>query len=164
MPGLLGPRPDRARRAHTTPPVLAPDQASRAPEGGQVDQLHRRPLLDRHRTSAAGAGGAIGTGLDVDPHWPAHLLDDPEHPHRRQSDQQLAHARRVHLHRGSPDLDGFDTIKLAEPLLRAGDDQTPLISEGPGYDTMVHGEHIFASVRAGYDSSLTVAGGSGDLP
>ncbi|MCA1708201.1 MAG: hypothetical protein LC808_34960 [Actinobacteria bacterium] len=38
---------------------------------------------------------------------------------------------RVQFHRGSPDLDGFDTIKFAEPLLRAGDGQTPLISEVP---------------------------------
>ena len=37
----------------------------------------------------------------------------------------------VHFHRGSPDLDGLDTIKFAEPLLRAGDGQTPLISEVP---------------------------------
>jgi len=39
--------------------------------------------------------------------------------------------RRVHFHRGSPELEGFDTIKFAEPLLRAGDAQTLLISEEP---------------------------------
>jgi hypothetical protein len=38
---------------------------------------------------------------------------------------------RVHFHRGSPELDGLDTIKFAEPLLRAADGQTPLISEVP---------------------------------
>lgn len=62
---------------------------------------------------------------------PATYLDDAEDEHIRQSDQQLTHARRVNFHRGSPGLDGLDTIKFAEPLLRAGDGQTPLISEVP---------------------------------
>ena len=102
----------------------------RTPAGRRA---HHRPVLDRHRTTAGTAGWALGSGLDVHAQRLARVVDDPEHPHRRQSHQQLAHARRVNFHRGSPELDGLVTIKFAEPLLRSGDAQTPLISEAPHF-------------------------------
>ena len=135
--GFLGPRAHRTARARTTPPVLAPHQSSQAAEGGHVDQLHQRPVLDHHRPVASRTDRTIGCGLDVDPQRSTGLVDDPEHPHRRQSDQQLAHPRRVQFHRGSPELDDIDTVKFAEPLLHAGDGQTPLISEVPELSTHV---------------------------
>lgn len=61
----------------------------------------------------------------------ARFVDDTEKAHRRQSHQQLTHPRWVSFHRDSPELDGLDTINFAEPLLRAGDAQTPLRSEEP---------------------------------
>jgi hypothetical protein len=100
--------------------VLAPHQASRSTERRQVDEHHHRPLLDRHRTAATTADRPLRPGLDVHLQRLAQVVDDPEHPHRRQSHQQLAHARRVNFHRGSPGLDGFDTIKFAEPCYAPG--------------------------------------------
>jgi hypothetical protein len=111
--------------------VLAPRQPGGTAERRKVDQHDQRPILDRHRPAAPTARRPLASGLDVDQQRAAHLVDDAEHPHRRQSDQQLAHAPRVNFHRGSPELDGFDTIKFAEPLLRARDGHTPLISEAP---------------------------------
>ena len=39
-------------------------------------------------------------------------------------------ARRVPFHRGSPEFDDLDTVKLAEPLCSVADPLHPLISEG----------------------------------
>jgi hypothetical protein len=69
----------------------------------------------------------------VNPDRPTHLVVDAQHDHVGKSDQQLAHARRVQFHRVSPDLEGFDTIKFAEPQLRVRDAQTPLVSEVPDF-------------------------------
>ena len=112
-------------------PMLAPHQPSLAAEHREIDQLDLGPFLHPGCSSAAGAGPLSATHLDVHPERTVIVIDDTQHDHIRQSDQQLAHARRVHFHRGSPDLDGFDTIKFAELLLRTGDGYTLLISEVP---------------------------------
>ncbi len=55
------------------------------------------------------------------PQRPVGLVDDPEHPHVGKSDQQLAHARRVQLHRGSPGLDDLDSRQVRRaPVSRPG--------------------------------------------
>jgi hypothetical protein len=48
-------------------------------------------------------------------------------------DQQLTRARRVHFHRGSPELDGLDTVKFAEPLCRVRDALHPAHFRSAGY-------------------------------
>ncbi len=60
------------------------------------------------------------------------MLTSRELPHSlATADRPALDPIRVSFHRGSPELDGLDTIKFAEPLLRARDAQTPLISEEP---------------------------------
>src|SRR5207249_3568642 len=60
---------------------------------------------------------------------PAALVINAEHPHRRQSDE---HARRVHLHRGSPELDDLRQPSSSQsPCAASGMPYTPLISEAP---------------------------------
>jgi len=62
---------------------------------------------------------------------------DAEHLDIRQSDQQLTHANRVDLHRGSPGSMTSDITDSVEPLSRARGPsahyQTPPKSEEPDY-------------------------------
>jgi hypothetical protein len=60
------------------------------------------------------------------------LVNDSKHRDVRESDQQLAHARRVQLHRGSPELDDLRQPSSSQsPCLAPGMPYTPLISEEP---------------------------------
>jgi hypothetical protein len=96
--------------------MLAPHEPRLATEHRQVDELNLRALLDPAVDPALGADPTGVPELDVHHHRSsAARIDHAEDDHFGESDQQLAHARRVNFHRGSPELDGFDTIKLAEP-------------------------------------------------
>jgi hypothetical protein len=85
--------------------VLAPDEPGAAAEHRQVDQPDRRTILDRHLTAAARAPRPRFAGLDVDAQRLAGDVDHGEHVHVGESDQQLADARALELHRGSTELD-----------------------------------------------------------
>jgi hypothetical protein len=81
--------------------------------------VNRRELsldLNHQRHSGAGVG-------------------DPADGHRRQSHQQLAHARSIGLHRVLFEMwsSGLDTHSLAGPLCCTYNPCTPLISEEPDY-------------------------------
>ena len=86
---------------------------------------HRRTLFVVARTDARAAHGLAEAieraraAVDLG-------VDDAEHGYLGQSDQQFAHAHRVNIHGGSPELDGLvDTIKFAEPLYRVRDASDP---------------------------------------
>ena len=87
----------------------------------------RRPNTGRSTNSTSGRSFTSATvphpltcrawlaGLDVDLQRLGRPVDHPKHVHIGETDQQLAHARRVDLHRGSPGSDGVRN----QPILRA---------------------------------------------
>jgi len=100
---LAGPRHDRAPVVGTAPAVLVPHQPRRSTERRQIDQLDGRSVLHPCRPTAARTQRPRRPRLDMHTQGCVGLVDDTERVDRRQADQQLAHARRVRLHRGSPD-------------------------------------------------------------
>lgn len=92
---LLGPGLLRAVGVRALPAALLPDQACRAPEGRQVDQLDHRPLLQPGDHPAGGTPWTSPLGLDLDPERLSLDVVDAEDPDVGQSDKQLADARRV---------------------------------------------------------------------
>ena len=125
------PRHRRTRLLGATPPMLVPHQSRRATEARQVHQLHDGPVLHMGEHAASGTTRPTGSDFDVDSKWLAIHIVEAEDVHLGQADQQLAHARRIRLHRGSSILKALETVRLAGPLLRARDPYTPLISEAP---------------------------------
>jgi hypothetical protein len=111
---LGGPRAHLAIQLRTAPPVLVPHQPRRPPEALQVDQLNSWPVLHPRHRATRRALRPFRTRLDVHNDGLVALVVDAEHVHRRQADQQLAQARRVRLHRGSP-----DRLAAELPILRA---------------------------------------------
>ncbi len=97
----LGERHGRTTRRGAGPPALVPHEASRATEGGEVDQLDSAPVLDPRRPAAARARWSRATALDMDPDRATRVVLRAEDGHVTESDQQLADARRVDIHRGS---------------------------------------------------------------
>ena len=102
---FTGPRADPARHARTTPPVLAPAQPGAPTEHSEVNEFDCRAVLDGDGTTAARARRARFACLDMHKQRLIGGVYNDEHVHIGESDQQLAHARRVHFHRGSPELD-----------------------------------------------------------
>src|SRR5690606_23391241 len=98
-----GPRPDRALRVGTAPPVLVPHRPHRPPERRQVSQLHPWPVLDLRRRPTLLTDRSRSTRLDVQPQRGigAEILDTQD-VDVGQADNQLAHANRVTDHRGPP--------------------------------------------------------------
>ncbi len=69
-------------------------------EDREIDELDLRPLLDPRRRCAARTCPAPVPHLHVHPKRdPLTVVDDAQDDHVGQSDQQLAHARRVNFHR-----------------------------------------------------------------
>ena len=97
---ILRPRPHRTRPLWTQPAVLAPHQTCAASETRKVHQHHDRAILHPHPTPATAAARPRRRGLDMHPQQAG--VFDAEHVHSRQANQQLAHARRVQFHEGSP--------------------------------------------------------------
>ena len=62
---------------------------------------HERPVLDDGEGPAGATPGALGLRLDVHVQRLAGFVVDAEHGDGGQAHQQLAHARRVGLHKGS---------------------------------------------------------------
>lgn len=123
---LHRPRHHRASRSYAHQPMLAPHQPGLTTEHGKIHQLHLRALLHASRTSAARTAASPAAHLDVHPQRSTGTgINNPEHDHLGQSDQQLAHPRRVNFHRGSPELGDLDTVKFAEPLCRVRDALRP---------------------------------------
>jgi len=80
--------------------MLAPDQPGAPAEHGQIHELDGRAVLDRHVTTAARARRSRFAGLDMHSQRLTGDVGHGEHGHLRESDQQLAHARRVQLPQG----------------------------------------------------------------
>jgi hypothetical protein len=112
--------------------MLAPDQPGSSAEHRQVRQLHGWPVLDRDVATTAGTCRSRFACLDMHTQRLISDVIDGEHVHFGESDQQLAHARRVQLHRGSPELDRRrEPSSSQSPCLAPGMPYTPLISEAP---------------------------------
>lgn len=112
--------------------MLAPHQPGLATHHRQVDQLHLGAILHPSSTSTAGARRRPCSQLNMNPQRTARYIGHADEPHLGQTNEQFAGADRVADHTGSPS-EGVENRQtgLAEPLLRAGDPQTPLIPEVP---------------------------------
>ena len=86
------------------------------PKHGRSTSRTRRTILHDDPAAAARTRRPIATGLDVDLDRPARDVDDAQHVHVGQADEQLAGTRRVGLHRGSPGSNGIGTTDSVEPL------------------------------------------------
>jgi hypothetical protein len=116
----------------TSPSVLAPDEPAASPEDWQVDVLDVGTVLDPGAGGALRAARWISRQLDHDAKRLAFHVVNAEHDHLGKADQKRAHARRVCLHRGSPNPLGIATTGFSEPLLRVWRTlYTPLRSEAP---------------------------------
>ena len=93
-------RPTAPPRA--APPPLVPHQAHRAAERREVHQHHRPLTVGPQRPPTAPTRRPRRPAAHMHPQRPAALVADTEHLHIAQSHQQLAHARRVVLHRDPP--------------------------------------------------------------
>jgi hypothetical protein len=112
--------------------------------GACVTPRARRPKHRRSTSSTTGRSFTrAGPGrtrrspvaeLDVHHDRPASDIIDGQHPHRPESDEQRAHARRVRLHRAASELDCLGQPSCSRsPVLRVADPHTPLGSEAPSY-------------------------------
>ena len=134
-PVLAGPRAHRTRRARAAPAMLAPHQPSPAPERRQIDQLDHVAILDRRRRATARTRRPLTDRLDVHEQRPAGVIDDAEHAHRGQANEQLAHASRVRDPQGLLHSDGVENRQIRRaPVPR------------PGPSTQLHPAH-FRSAR-----------------
>ena len=95
--------PAQHPRARAAPPSLVPHQPHRPAERGEVHQLHRPLAIRPQRTATALTRRSQRPPADVHPQRAALAVSDAEDLHIAQSHQQLAHARRVALHRDPPD-------------------------------------------------------------
>lgn len=76
-----------------------PHQQRWPSDARQVDQLDSRPGLHPRRRAARRAARPGQPRLDVHHHGVVAVVVDSERAHVRQADKQLAHARRVDVHR-----------------------------------------------------------------
>ena len=98
---LTCPHPLRAVRVGTPEAVLAPHQTGRSPERRQIHQLDHRQFLHPLSAPARRAAHHRHRNLDMHPQQTLTVLD-AEHGHLRETNEERAHARRFHFHRGSP--------------------------------------------------------------
>lgn len=132
---LAAPRAHHAVGVRAAPPVLATHQPGWPTEARQVRQLYRRAVLDTRRCAAGRAARPERPALDVHDDGVDALVVDAQHVDRGQANEQLAHARRVDLHRGSPDRLASEPSDSQSPCAAPGGpsacDHTPLSSEAP---------------------------------
>ena len=105
------PRPHRANDARAAPTVLAPDQPKSSAEHGQVHELDRWAILDRHNAAAAGTVRPRLAGFDMHSDRLTDHFSHRQHIHIGGVRQQLAHARSVHLDKGS-----FASLQMVRAL------------------------------------------------
>ena len=135
---LIGPRarPDTPTLGHRQRCLRHTSRAGRPKHGRSTSSTGGRsftatapPQPAHDRPSAA--------SLDVRPRAAHRPRSTTPSTSRGQANQQLAHARRVHLHRGSPELDGVEPSNSQGPCYVPGMPHTPLISEAPKSSTHV---------------------------
>jgi len=97
---LDGPGPDAAASLRAPPPRADHPQGHGLVERRQIDQVDGAAVLDPRPAVAASARRARFSGLDDHDELAGHRVVDADHVDVGQSDQQLAHARRVDLQQG----------------------------------------------------------------
>ena len=124
------PRHRRATRIDTREADLAPHQPGRAAKARQVHQLDLMSVFDLPSHTAHHTDPVQRAGLDMDLQRSIDTIDDADHVHVRQADQQLAHASSVLFHEGSRSecLENTQTRRALVPRPRT---QPPLRSEAP---------------------------------
>jgi hypothetical protein len=130
--------------------VLAPSQGHRSPEAREVDELDDGPVLHPCPLTAVRTDRRLDDRLDGDLEPADQRLDDLQHVHRGETNQQITRARSVEHSRGTSESEGFDTLRFAVPLLRARDPHTPLIREAPvtlGIDAFCIGQSVWMRGR-----------------
>ncbi len=166
---LLGERPTPGR---ALPADLAPHQRRRLPETRQICQLHHIPVLDHHRPIAARTRRPCPSGLDADSE-PVTGARDVKDVHPTKTNQQLTHGNRIRRQQGLPNLNGFDTSRFVESLLRAEDPHSLRPRSGakrqfPRFELGLKGIKIpFAFITLDmYSTSLWTPGTTltGDIP
>jgi hypothetical protein len=78
-----------------------PHQTGRSAEAGKINQFDDWPVLHMGEHSTSSAPRSTCPDFDVDAQRLTNNIVDAQDVHFRQADQQLAHARRIRLHRGS---------------------------------------------------------------
>jgi hypothetical protein len=147
---LAGPRAQGTAVIGATPAMLVPHQPRRPTEARQVHQHDRGPILHPRPRPAPPTARPRQARLAMPDHRVLVLSVDAEHVHRRQAHQQLAHARRCGLHRGSPARLASEPPDSQSPCAASGGpsarSHTPLRSEAP----------VFACLRT--DGNVAVVG------
>jgi hypothetical protein len=83
--------------------VLVPDQTCRPSKARQIDQLDGRSILDPRPSATTRTRRRLHPQLNVHDNRVGSFIVDTDDVDRWQADQHLAQARKVDLHRGSPD-------------------------------------------------------------
>ena len=120
----LGPGPGIAVGLHATPAPLVPHQPCRAPEAGQVPDLHDHAVLCLGPGAAGRTTDHHGCGLDADDQL-VRVLGHLQHPKPVQSQKRLGQPGTV-LHAGVSSRRSLRTATtMAGPLPRVVDPQLP---------------------------------------
>jgi hypothetical protein len=98
---LFGPAPRQTLRLEALPPALQPHDNERAQSLATVDQGHRAASLRRRDDATRWTPGDGRSRFNGDSHRRAVFFDRHD-VHVAQSNEDLAHARRVRAHGGSP--------------------------------------------------------------
>ena len=106
-------------RLWATPSAFAPTQPGRTTETGQINEHRGLPFLQRCEHPATRTERLVGAGLDRHLNELTSRIVDTENIDVSEADKQLAHARSIGFHRGSPSSDRLNTFRLAGPLYRA---------------------------------------------
>ena len=127
--------PSRHDDVRAAPPMLVPHQPRWPTEARQVHQLDLRVGPSPTRSRRTARPSPWPTLLDMHHQRRVVGVIDAEHVHLGKTNQQLAHTRRVTLHRDSPDRMASRTSRFSESLCRARwtllHPHTPLRSEAP---------------------------------
>ena len=118
----------------TEKPALVPEQPARSAGDGKVDQFDETSTLRFSNDATRRTPGSRFRSLEVHTDRTVLHVVDAEDGDGGQAHQELAYARRVRFHGGSPVLMALDTFRLAGPRAFSVDpwlNYPPLISEEP---------------------------------
>ncbi|MCU1490194.1 MAG: hypothetical protein JWM85_1599 [Acidimicrobiaceae bacterium] len=120
---LLGEAGLRAVRLRAAPASLVPEQRRRPSKARKIDQGDHPLVLQLSEHTALGTTGTRAAALDMDLEHRA--VDDSEHVHVRQADEDLAHARGVLLNQPVPVASASHAVRLAGLPARVADPVPP---------------------------------------